>query len=325
MINREKIYKICQNILDGNTIDDNTAFELSKIENADLWDLFAAANRVREFYHAKKADLCSIINAKSGLCTEDCSYCAQSLHYFTGAPVYPMLAVPQIAAAAESAKKNGAKRFSIATSGRGIESSKDFQTIAKGIEAIRKLGLFPCATLGALNKEQLLILKQAGLDRYHHNIETSKDFFPRICSTHSFEDRLQVLRDAQDIGLSVCSGGIFGMGESMDERINMAFTLREMKVDSIPINFLMPIQGTPLEHQSPIQPLEALHIIALFRLILPQTEIRVCGGRQRALQQLHSLIFTAGANGLMIGNYLTTSGMDPEQDLNTIKNLDLNV
>lgn len=156
-------------------------------------------------------------------------------------------------------------------------------------------------------------------------IETSRDYFPRICTTHTFDDRLEVLHNARSLGLSVCSGGILGMGENMEDRINMAISLRELNVDSVPINFLMPIMGTPLAQVTPITPLEALHSIALFRLILPEKEIRVCAGRGTALGQLHPLVFLAGADGFMIGNYLTTSGLNPKDDLKMIQDLGLRI
>ncbi len=312
-------------IIDGMDIDHATASSLSMAVDADLWYLFAAANRVREHFRGGKVDICSIVNAKSGACSEDCSYCAQSVHYATNAPVYPLISVDRMAEAAKSAKQNGATRFCIVTSGRGIESREDIDNIAAGIEQVRAMGIAPCATLGTLNREQLLYLKEAGLHRYHHNIETSREYFPQICRTHTFDERLEVLRNASSIGLSICSGGIFGMGETMDDRLNMAFTLRELDIDSVPINFLMPIPGTPLEHSAPLPPLEALLTIALFRFILPNKEIRICGGRGRALGRLHPLIFAAGADGFMIGNYLTQSGLDPTEDIRMIRDLGLTI
>jgi biotin synthase len=309
--------------LRGQGIDYSTAAALSLARGSDLWYLFAAANRTREHFHGTNVDICSIVNAKSGACSEDCAYCAQSVHHSTGAPVYQLISVKKITEAAQSAKDNGAKRFCLVTSGRGIESAEDLENIAQGIRRIRDIGLSPCATLGTLTGEQLSFLKDAGLDRYHHNIETSRDFFPRICTTHTFDDRLEELGQARSQGLSVCSGGIFGMGETMEDRLNMAFSLREFNVDSVPINFLMPIAGTPLERASPIAPLEALHAIALFRMILPDKEIRICGGRGTSLGRLHPLIFAAGADGFMIGNYLTRSGLDPGEDMAMLEDLGL--
>jgi biotin synthase len=322
---KQRISDILGGVLNGSDIDREAAFELSGVHGADLWDLFTAAGRLREHFRGNAVDICSIVNAKSGACSEDCSYCAQSSHHATGAPVYPLISTDRMSEAAESAKKNGARRFCIVTSGRGIESPDDLKNIAKGVKLVREIGLAPCATLGTLTREQLSYLKDSGLDRYHHNIETSREYFPRVCTTHTFDDRLTVLYHARSLGLSVCSGGILGMGESMEDRINMAFSLRELDVDSVPINFLMPIMGTPLEKVEAMTPLEALHSIALFRLILPEKEIRVCAGRGTALGQLHPLIFLAGADGFMIGNYLTTSGLNPEDDLKMIRDLGLRI
>jgi biotin synthase len=318
---RLKILEVLDAVLHGGNIDYADTTKLSCVSGGDLWDLFTAAGRIRDHYQGRNVDLCSIINAKSGSCSENCSYCAQSSHYNTGAPVFPLISLDRITDAAKSAKKNGAKRFCIVTSGRGIDSHEDIESIAQGIGCVQDAGLSPCATLGTLTKDQLAYLKEAGLHRYHHNIETSREYFPRICTTHAFDERLEVLSYVKDLGLSPCSGGILGMGESMEDRIRMAFILKEMNVDSVPINFLMPIKGTPLEHIEPILPLEALHSIALFRFILPDKEIRVCGGRGSALGQLHPLILAAGANGFMIGNYLTTSGLDPQEDLKMVHNM----
>lgn len=322
---RSKIADITDFVLNGGRIDRSSASVLSQISGADFYDLFAAASRVKEQFRGPVVDVCSIVNAKSGACTEDCSYCAQSVHHATGAPVYPLISVENVEAAALSARENGAKRFCIVTSGRGIETGEDLETIARGIARVRDMGLSPCATLGTLSRDQLACLKDAGLERYHHNIETSRRYFPRICSTHTFDDRIEVLTRARSLGLSLCSGGILGMGETMDDRIDMAFALCEIGADSVPINFLMPIAGTPLERTAPVEPLEALKSIALFRLILPEKEIRVCGGRGTALRSLHPLIFAAGADGFMIGNYLTQSGLDPREDLRMLADLRLRI
>jgi biotin synthase len=322
---KQRISEVLESTLGGRAVAFETASDLARAEGADLWDLFAAARRVREHFQGTTVDICSIVNAKSGACSEDCSYCAQSVHHSTNAPVYPLISVDRMAEAAASAKKNGAKRFCIVTSGRGIDSREDLDTIAEGITRVREIGLSTCATLGTLTREQLSRLKEAGLHRYHHNIETSREYFPRICTTHSFDERLDVLRQARSIGLSACSGGILGMGESMDDRVHMAFTLRELDVDSVPINFLMPIMGTPLQDVNAITPLEALHSIAMFRFVLPGKEIRICAGRGTALRQLHPLIFAAGADGFMIGNYLTASGLDPEDDLTMIRDLGMKI
>jgi len=320
---RDSIQSSADKILAGGAVDREEAAVLASAANADLVDLFAAANRVRERFRGKSVDICSIVNAKSGACSEDCRYCAQSSHYATDAPVYPLIDVDQMAAAARGAREAGAHRFCIVTSGRGITDAADLRSIAKGIELVRDIGLSPCATLGTLGRDQLGYLKNAGLHRYHHNIETSREYFPKVCTTHSFDERIELLRHARELGLSSCSGGILGMGETMQDRVSMAFTLRDLDVDSVPINFLMPVPGTPLATVTPIKPLEALHAIALFRLILPNKEIRVCGGRGSALGALHPLIFLAGADGFMIGNYLTRTGLDPRDDLAMLEALGL--
>lgn len=322
---RTEIAAAADKILRGGRIDLSEALSLSQCAGADLVDLFIAAGRVREHYRGSSVDICSIVNAKSGACSEDCRFCAQSSHYSTESPVYPLIDVERMDEAAREAKKNGARRFCIVTSGRGIDDSTDLRNIALGIERISAAGLSPCATLGTLTHDQLRYLKDAGLHRYHHNIETSREFFPTICTTHSFDERTDLLRHAHSIGLSACSGGILGMGETMRDRVSMAFSLKELDVESVPINFLMPIAGTPMDKVTPLAPLEALHAIALFRMVLPDREIRVCGGRGTALGNLHPRIFQAGADGFMIGNYLTRTGLDPASDLRMLEELGLSV
>ncbi len=309
--------------LKAESVDYHDAVTLSQASSGDLADLFATATRVRERFHGDDVDICSIVNAKSGACGENCSFCAQSSHHSTDAPVYPLISVDQMGKAAESAKKNGAKRFCIVTSGRGIDTDEDLKNIALGIGRVRDAGLSPCATLGTLSKQQLAYLKSAGLHRYHHNIETSREFFPRICTSHTFDERIELLQQGRALGLSLCSGGILGMGETMEDRIRMALALREADVDSVPLNFLMPIVGTPMEKVTAITPREALLSIALFRLLLPAKQIRICAGRGTALRSLHPLIFLAGADGFLIGNYLTTTGLDPADDLQMLKDLGL--
>lgn len=323
---KKTIESALDTVIRGQEITIRTAKSLAPAAGADLIDLFSAAFRIRERFRGDSVDLCSIVNAKSGACTEDCAFCSQSAHHSTAAPVYPLINIDEIERAASEAKSHGAKRFCIVTSGRGIESPDDLRRIAEGVGRVRSIGLSPCATLGTVTADQLAYLRDAGLDRYHHNIETSRDYFPRVCTTHTFDERLDVLRHARAIGLSTCSGGILGMGETVEDRISMAFTLREINVDSVPINFLMPIPGTPLGRMTRLSPLESLLSIALFRFILPAKEIRICAGRGTAFGQLHPLILLAGADGFMIGNYLTTaSGLDPEQDLIMIKNLGLSI
>lgn len=305
-------------------IDRQSALMLSKKQGSGVYDLFALANRVKDKFRGNNVDLCSIVNAKSGACTEDCSFCAQSAHSKTDKRVYPLLGKEEILSAASFAKDKGVKRFCIVTSGRR-PSAKELDEICSFISDIRGLGLLPCATLGMLDSAQLKQLKDAGLNRYHHNIETSEAYFSEICTTHTYKDKIKTIASAKSVGLSICSGGIFGLGETWEDRIDMAFALREIGVDSVPINFLTPIKGTLLGDRDLLSPLEALKIISIYRLILPECQIRVCGGRPITLREMNSYIFFAGADGLLLGNYLTTSGRKPDDDLQLITDMGLRI
>ncbi len=314
---------LLETILEESTFDGLTSVETAiTLVNEDIYRLMDLSNRLRQGFRGNRIDICSIVNAKSGACTEDCHYCAQSAKSNAGVKVYPLLPDEIITEAARAAMENGAKRFCIVTSGKKVNND-DLKRICRVVTQIRELGLLPCATLGLLNRDELMELKDAGLERFHHNIETSRDFFPRICRTHRYEDKLMTIEAVKDTGLSLCSGGIFGMGESWKDRIEMAFELREIGADSIPINFLTPIKGTLLGDMEMLSPIEALRIISLYRLILPSKEIRVCGGRNVVLRELNSFIFMAGANGFLIGNYLTTTGREPKADLKLLDDLNL--
>src|SRR3989338_1191679 len=304
------------------SIDKEYALELSRAAGLDIFKLFYLANLTRVKYRGNKVDLCSIVNAKSGACPEDCSFCAQSVHSRTDVKAYPLITEEKILEAAVSAKKFGAKRFCVVTSGRKV-SGKEIEDICSFVSNIKNLGLLPCATLGMLSLSELEMLKEAGLHRYHHNLETSEAFFKEICTTHTFREKIKVIEAAKSLSLSVCSGGIFGIGESWEDRIDMAFALKDLRVNSVPINFITPVYGTPLGDTELLNPMEALKIISIYRLILPESEIRICGGRPNTLRDLNSYIFMAGADGLLIGNYLTTSGRNPEDDLQMIKDMGL--
>jgi biotin synthase len=281
-------------------------------------------NRIRERLKGNRIRLCGIVNAKSGKCSEDCAFCAQSARYKTAAQTYPLLPTERIFEAARSAKEMGAREFSIVTSGVS-PSREELERVAQAVALIRsELQLECCASLGIIDRVSLSILKSAGLTKYHHNLETSRSYFPKVCTTHSYEESVETVRAAKETGLSVCCGGIFGMGETHADRFELAFTLKELGVDSVPLNFLNPIEGTPLGRREPLKPLDALRIIALFRLVLPGRDIIICGGRDMTLRQLQVLVFAAGANGLMIGDYLTTKGRAPAQDIQMLGDLGLN-
>jgi len=299
------------------------ALRLLSLEGPAVLDLFAAASRRREEFKGREVKLCSIINGKSGLCPEDCAFCSQSARFRTLAPSYPLLSPDAILERAIQMKKLGARKFSIVTSGYNL-SGEEIDTIKEAVRLIKeKAGLGTCASLGDLSRKELLGLKEAGLDNYHHNLETAQSFFPEIVTTHSYDDKVGVVRRAQDAGLKVCSGGIFGMGESRAQRVEMLMALRALNVDRIPINFLNPIPGTPLEGRNDLTPMECLKIISIARLLMPDKDILICGGREVNIRGLQSLMFFAGANGLMIGGYLTTKGSPEQEDLNLIKDLGL--
>lgn len=304
--------------MDGGSLSGKDALSITEISGPDIFSLFASANKIRHRFKGTTVGLCSIINARSGACSEDCSFCAQSSSSKAVIEIYPLLNKERVIHKAREAKKSGVKRFSIVTSGKKV-SPRDLSNIADMVTEIKNIGLLPCASLGLLAENEFFMLKEAGLDRYHHNLETSERFFPQVCSTHSYDDKIGTIKAAQSAGLSMCSGGIFGIGETWQDRIEMAFSLRELDVDSVPINFLIPIKGSALERRKLLNPFDALKIVSLYRLILPPKEIRICGGRMQVLGEFNSMVFLSGADGMITGNYLTTLGRNTEDDIRLIE------
>lgn len=313
-------------VIAGGQLSHQELLELARLPRELLPSLFCAATRVREHHFGNRVSLCSIINAKSGLCPEDCSFCAQSSHHATGVSTYPLLDRTALVTAACTAGKDGAACFGIVTSGSGISDGDELARVCDAVCSIRAEGVVaPGASLGTLTASAAAALKAAGLVTYHHNLETARSFFPQICSTHDYEDDVTTVRLAKQAGLRICSGGLFGLGESMEQRIELALTLRDLGVDSVPINFLDPVPGTPLAGMSQLTPLTCLHTIALYRLILPDAHITVCGGRQRNLRELQSWIVMAGASGIMTGNYLTKEGRRPDDDRRMLEDQGLEI
>jgi biotin synthase len=314
-----------EKVLTGEALDQAEAARLAEMNGPEqLFDLISWANKIRLRFKGATVDLCAIVNAKSGRCSEDCSFCAQSSHYPTEAPHYPLLEVEEMLDAAQKAFASRAGRFGIVTSGRSLSGPGELDKVCRVISILQARGeISPCASLGLLTPEMIKALKEAGLASYHHNIETAPSFYRSICTTHPFEARVKTVRAAKEAGLRICSGGIFGLGETREQRVEMAFTLRDLEVDSVPINFLNPIPGTPLGSRPTLAPLECLQTIALFRFILPEADIRTCGGREKGLRTLQPLMYPAGCNGTMIGNYLTTEGRNPEVDIQEIQDLGL--
>lgn len=304
-----------------NKITKEEALRLIEItDKQEMMDLFARAAKVREEYKGNTATACSIINARCGGCTENCAFCAQSEHSKAEVEYYPLVTEEEMFQAAERAIEDGACHFGIVTSGRAVDKEKDLDTICRAVKRIsEELGISPCASLGILDKESLVRLKEAGLTRYHHNLETAESYFSEICSTRSYEDQINTIKNVKEAGLAACCGGIFGLGESLAQRVELLDTLREVEVDSVPLNFLNPIKGTKLENMNDLTPFDCLKIIAIARLMMPDKTIRVCGGRESNLRDFQSWIFAAGADGLMIGGYLVTLGREVEIDLKMIE------
>jgi len=311
-------------ILDGYRISGAEAERLASIADSDLVFLFAWATKLRERFFGGDISLCSIINAKSGLCPEDCAFCAQSAHHRTDAPVFPLVETDKIVASALKSEGNGSECFGIITSGSGVSIGAELDRICAAVSQIAQRGkINPSCSLGFIDDATAARLKEAGVVTYHHNLETAESFFPNICTTHDYRDDVATIRAAKRSGMKVCSGGVFGLGETMSQRIEMALLLRELDVDSIPINFLDPVPGSKLQDADFLTPLECLRTIALYRFILPDRKITVCGGRERNLRELQSWIFAAGASGMMTGDYLTKKGRSPRQDHQLLLDLGL--
>lgn len=316
-------HKLKEKVLQGYIITKEDAFQLYSEPEADL---YTCANILREKFTGIKVDLCSIINGKSGSCSENCSYCAQSKHYKTGVKEYPLLSYEEVYKKAKKDEEDGIDRFSIVTSGRDL-SKDDLDIVTDYYNALNKElpNISLCASHGILNKTALLKLKKSGVKRYHHNVETSRNYYSKICTTHTYDERIHTIKLCREVGIEVCSGGIIGLGESREDRINMAMELRELDILSIPINALMPIKGTPLENERLLKEEEILRTIAVFRFINPRANIRLAAGRN-LLTNYGEKAFMAGANGTISGSLLTTCGSGGTcNDRNMIKELGLEV
>ncbi|NOZ01279.1 MAG: biotin synthase BioB [Deltaproteobacteria bacterium] len=311
---------------DTRLIDAAEALDLLGCDGADFFALMARAGAVRQKHKGNRVVLCGILNAKSGRCSEDCSFCAQSAHHSTDAPIHPLVSAERMVERAREVQTMGAREFSIVTSGETIRGENEMREICEALTRLRDAGApWRCVSLGNLSEDQIARLRDAGLNNLHHNLETARSFFPKVCSTHEYDRDVQTVRTAKSLGLKVCCGGIFGLGESPAQRVELAMTLRELEVDSIPLNFLNPIPGTPLQGRHDLTPIDCLKIIAVYRLLMPDRDIYVCGGREVNLRDMQSWIFMAGANGMMIGNYLTTSGRDHALDLRMIQDAGMEV
>ncbi len=310
--------------MQGQGLDAAEALELLLMAESDLWPVLERVRLIRCRHRGWTVHLCAIISAKTGRCSEDCKWCSQSVHHNATVQQHDLVEVEKILEQAEQAASWGVSSFGIVTSGLKPDQH-ELQRICQAISLIRQRGkVSPCACLGGLNQDELSQLRQAGCHHYNHNLETSSAHYRQLVSTHSYDDRLQTIDAAHQAGMQLCTGGIFGMGESPQDRVALATEAAASGAHCFPVNFLNPVPGTPLENQSDLTPQKCLAILAMLRFVLPTRCIRLGGGRHTNLRQLQPLLFHA-ADGLMIGNYLTTAGRPVEDDLQMVADLGLEV
>tara|TARA_B100001750_G_scaffold247272_1_gene272447 strand:- start:896 stop:2107 length:1212 start_codon:yes stop_codon:yes gene_type:complete len=312
-----------QRVMQGGAVTPEEARELLQVTGEDVWDLLYWAHKVRYHFHGKQVTFCSIVASKFGDCSEDCSFCAQSVHHEVQVPARTMMDSDEVVKAMTDARQFGASAFGIVNQGKG-PSDHDWPEVLDSVDRMQEVeGTCRCASLGILSEDQAHDLKKAGLQRYNHNLESSRDYYHNVCTTHTWDERYETVRMAKAAGLETCCGGIMGMGESIDDRVQLAFSLKELNPNVVPLNFLYTVPGTPLEDREPLAPLEILKIIAVFRLVLPEQDLKIAGGRERNLRDLQSWIFYAGATSALVGNYLATFGRPYGEDLQMIEDLGL--
>lgn len=300
-----------------------TKEELLRLYNLPLEELLAESSK----YMSNNIEFCSLINARNGKCSQNCKYCAQSSHYCTNIESYPLVDIQEVIKAAKESKENKVSRFAIVTSGKTPDEGRDFQIELDMIKAINEVGgLKSCASIGILNEEQAKQLAQAGLKRFHHNINTCRSYYPEVCTTHSWDDRLNTCKLVKKYGMELCCGVILGMGETIEQRVEMAMELAEIEPNSIPINILMPIPETPFEnYHDKINEENVLRTMAIFKIANPKSVVRFCGGRMRLSQENQELALKTCVEGILVGNYLTTVGREPHEDLETANKLGKNI
>ena len=292
--------------------------ELIRLYNLALPELL----NISQMYVKNGVEFCSLINARNGKCSQNCKYCAQSSHYNTEIDSFPLVDIEQVKKSAQDALTHGASRFAIVTSGKTPDES-DFDKILEMIGEINKIeGLKSCASIGILNEEQAKKLAQAGLKRFHHNINTAESYYGEVCTTHSFEERINTCKLVKKYGMELCCGVILGMGETPEQRVEMAMTLSGIQPDSIPVNILMPIAHTPFENYiDKIDEENILRAMSVIKIANPKSIVRLCGGRMRLSRENQEKALMTSVEGLMVGNYLTTIGANPKQDVEMVKNL----
>ncbi len=317
------ICSIVRQVIGGAPVTRPQAGQLVQLDRQSLPELFAGATRIREHCLGPKVRCCSIVASKVGLCDQDCAFCSQSAHYRTHVSASRTVSPQNVLAAMREAAENGAQSFGIVNSGLG-PSDDEIEEWGDVTRAMRQEGrVRVCASLGVLSSRQALRLAEAGVQRYNHNLQTSRRHFANIVTTHTYDERLDTLRSLRSAGIELCCGALFGMGETWEDRLDLAFQLREINPEVVPINFLIPIAGTPLENSRALDPLECLRVIAVYRFILPSQHLNIAGGREFHLRDLQSWMFLAGADSFMMGNYLTTCGRSVQEDLRMIRDLGL--
>ena len=315
-----------QRVLAGGSLTREEALGLFELESSsDILDLLAWANRIREHFKGNKIHLCSIVNAKAGACSENCSFCAQSSFYQTGSPKYGFIDPEPVAEAADEANRNGITAVGLVAAWKGLNEGPILDEVCDRVRELKASGKTrPDVSLGIIKSQRVANrLKDAGVECYGHNLESSRRFFPKTCTTHTYDDRLETIGYLKKAGIKICSGGIIGMGETRADRCELAFSLKEIGANVVPVNILNPIKGTPFENVPPLPVLEILKTIACFRFILPRQEIMIAGGRTVNLRDAQSMIFMAGASALMVGNYLTTLNQPVDKDLQMLRDLGL--
>ncbi len=322
----QRIDKITQHILAGGEASAEEGRWLIHLHHDYLPWLMAGADRIRKTYRGDQIEVCAISNVRSGNCSENCSFCSQSAHHkHTNSPTYDYIDSSELVAQAKRAREWGVSDFGVVSKGWGVRSAKEHQQLNEYFQSVSdNSDVGRCASVGVLTPETAAKLKAMGLENYHHNLESAESFFHNVCTTHSYQDNIDTIRHARDAGLVVCAGGILGMGESLDQRVELATQLRDLGVESVPMNFLSPQEGTPMADREPMAPFEILQSIAVYRYLLPKAEIRIAGGRH-FLGDMQAMIFMAGASGVMIGDYLTTHGRSAKEDLKMFSDLKLQV
>ncbi|MCI8859834.1 MAG: biotin synthase BioB [Lachnospiraceae bacterium] len=313
----EQLEELKQKVLEGYKVNKQEALALAEFP---VEELCVAADEIRQRFCGNSFDLCTIINGKSGKCSENCKYCAQSSFYHTNVESYPLLRTEELLKQAQYNSERGVPRYSIVTSGKKL-SSKEVEQVCESIRVIKQnVDISVCVSFGLLEEAEFRKVKEAGAVRVHNNLEASEGYFPKVCTTHTQQDKIDALKAARNAGLSICSGGIMGLGETMEDRIDLAITLRDLEVSSVPINMLNPISGTPYEHNSRLTVEDMCQIIAIFRFILPTAFIRLAGGRGLMKDQGRKC-FQSGANAAITGDMLTTTGITIKQDFQMLQEL----